>query len=368
MTPPLGFGAHGHGGTPRRREAARAKAFGRSAWPMTVALIVLALTVWLGSPAWSRAALFGIRPAKGTVIGLSLRTDRHIATFIQTLEPYVPSLHRNADKDRFRASLFLVPLDGSAPRLIRLRSGLRANAFGNARLLGSDGRTLWFSLAGLGGVDLERHTLRTEAELAGIDPRQLPRPWGGNPVPPEPRHFLAPGLMTSPSTWLGLYADAEVERELRPGKLFLPAADAVPLKRPRRLRLAQLQADPRTRTAQLIGLRTLGEAGYLNAAFLRPDRRGAPLRLADPPGALVLYTTATGLNASTGVARVDDAGQLRWRVDTGIERFTLQQILPGDTLTAFVGTRPAVPGQVSEPLLVLLEHGSGRLITHSLWQ
>ncbi len=38
-----------------------------------------------------------------------------LATPIRTLEPYVPSLHRNPDNDRFRLALFLYLADGRSP-------------------------------------------------------------------------------------------------------------------------------------------------------------------------------------------------------------------------------------------------------------
>ncbi|MCC7063740.1 MAG: hypothetical protein IT456_13115 [Planctomycetes bacterium] len=57
-----------------------------------------------------------------------------------------------------------------------------------------------------------------------------------------------------------------------------------------------------------------------------------------------------------------------WQVDTGIERFALAQILPGADRTAFLGTKPRRPDKVPQPLLVLVDHTSGRLVTHSLWR
>ena len=44
------------------------------------------------------------------------------------------------------------------------------------------------------------------------------------------------------------------------------------------------------------------------------------------------------------------------------------EILPGETSFAFVGTRPPVPDQLSEPLLVIVDNATGRAITHSLWR
>lgn len=68
------------------------------------------------------------------------------------------------------------------------------------------------------------------------------------------------------------------------------------------------------------------------------------------------------------VARVDLDGSARWSADTGIERFGLQQLLPGMDQCAFVGTRPPVPNKLSEPLVVIVDNASGSVSTHSLWR
>jgi hypothetical protein len=329
---------------------------------------LLAAALLIGSAVWVRNALFTINPAQGTAIGQSLRTDRHIATLIQTLEPYVASLNRNHGNDTYRISLFLVPIDGSDTHLIPLRSGLSANAFSTAKILGSDGRTLWFNVAGIGGIDLEHFKPRPDAEVAMVDPGQLPRPWGDLPFAPKPEHFLAAGLMTSPSSWLGLHSDTEVQRDFKPKTWLKPVVRAENAKQLRRFHRAQLEADTTVGYARILSLRALGDSEYLNAAFLRPSNTATPIRLDNPPGALMVYTSAPGPQGSAIVARVDNAGKLLWQVDTGIDRFALQQILPGKDATAFVGSRPPVPNKVSEPLLVIIEHHSGRQATHSLWR
>lgn len=68
------------------------------------------------------------------------------------------------------------------------------------------------------------------------------------------------------------------------------------------------------------------------------------------------------------VARVDLDGTERWNVDTGIERFGLQQILPGMEVCALVGTRPSVPDKLSEPLLSVVYNATGAVKTCSLWR
>ena len=61
-------------------------------------------------------------------------------------------------------------------------------------------------------------------------------------------------------------------------------------------------------------------------------------------------------------------GQDHPRVDTGFDRFLLQQILPGDGAWAFVGTAPPVPNVLSEPFVVLVDVGTGAPTRHSLWR
>ena len=297
--------------TPAQRAAEARWVFRLTTLRAKLGLLVLAASLLVGAGLMIRDALFTIDPGKGTAIGDSVRTDRHIATLIQTLESYVPSLNRNHGNDTYSISLLLVPLDGSDTQLIPLRSGLTPNAFSLARIFGSDGRTLWFNVAGVGGLDLATFELRPEAEVAAIDPRDLPRPWGDWPMAPTPEQFLAAAPTTAPAT---------------------------------------------------------GGTAFLDAAFLSAINSTTPIRLDDPPGKLMLYTSVPGPRGTAVVARVDDAGEVLWSVDTGIGRPALRQILPGADATAFVGTRPPVPNEVSEPLLVIIEHDGGRQATHSLWR
>jgi hypothetical protein len=245
---------------------------------------------------------------------------------------------------------------------------LSPGAFGLAKILGSDGRTLWFDVAGLGGVDLGANKLRSDAEIAAVDRRGLPRPWGDSPLAPAPEQFLAAGLMTSATTWLGLHSDAEAARDFRPGQWLRPVVRAESARQSRRFHLGEVEPDGTAGYSRIVSMRAVGETEYLDAAFLRPSNDSTPFRLDGPPGALVLYRSAPGLEGTAVVARVDDMGNLLWSIDTGISRSALQQILPGTDATAFVGTRPPVPGEVSEPLLVIVEHDDGRQVTHSLWR
>lgn len=91
-------------------------------------------------------------------------------------------------------------------------------------------------------------------------------------------------------------------------------------------------------------------------------------RVAAPDGYLMVHTSAPGLAGTLVVARVDPRGNLVWTADTGIDRFKLTQILPDPRHVAFIGTRPAVAGQVPEPILVSVDTQSGALSSTTLWQ
>lgn len=343
---------------------------------MKFGLFLLLGSLIAGALLWIKQTVFSIDPGKGTPIGASVRTDRHIATLIQTLEPYVPSLHRDHSRDTYRISLFLVPLDGSRPQHIPIKSGLPGSAFSLAKIYGSEDGILWFNVAGPGGLKLDTLALLPQAETSQVDVRSLPGPQGDARFPPTPEQFLAAGYLASPTTWLGLHTASEVDQTFAPGKWLKPVVRAESLKQPRRLYRGVLEAEagagplpghPRA-YLRIQAMAPLGQHAYLNAAFLRVHDASPPIRLEGPPGALMVFTSAPGLQGTTMLARLDDGGQVRWQVDTGIDRFKLAQILPGADSVAFVGPRPPVPDKVSEPLLVIVEYATGKVVTHSLWQ
>jgi len=349
--------------------SASAWVFRLSTLRMKFGLLLLLGSLIAGALLWIKQTVFSIDPGKGTPIGYSLRTAGHIATLIQTLEPYTPSLHRNPDQDRYRISLFLAPLDGGQPLHLSIRSGLAGSTASQSRILGSDGRVLWFDVAGLGGLDLETMELLPAADVARVDARSIPRPWGPFPFPPKPETYLAAGLLTGPLTWLGLHAEPEAARDFKPGGWLKPVVQADPARQLRRFYRGSLAADPAVPgRLRIESMQPLSAATYFSAAFLRPSSSAVPLRLADPAGSIMVFTSAPGLEGTTVVARVDDGGQVLWQVDTGIDRFKLEQILLGENSAVFVGTRPPVPDKVSEPLLVIVDYATGKAATHSLWQ
>lgn len=389
------------------------RAFSYTKWRsfrVKLALGVLAVALIFGAVVWFKNKVLVIDPGKGAPIGLAVRTDRHIAMLIQTLEPYTPTLHRDGSKDRYTISLFLLPLDGrSEGRTIGLVDHLGGHEFSLAKILGSDGRTLWFDVTGVGGVDLEtfdvigtndfrkanptldptwwedgrgmevsdrlRSTARDQQSAVEFDPSTLKatpvavvRDPKRSPFAPRKEDYLCAGAFVTPTRWLGLHSLPEAEREFKPKsrlKRIVPATDA---KEQRLFYHGTLDPDSSDVHHRILSMEALGDAEYLNAAFIRLDGASEPLRLASPDGFLVLFTSKPGLAGTAVVARVDDQGTIIWKTDTGIDRFLLQQILPGKRSIALIGARPAVPDKVSEPLLVVVDNGTGKAGTTSLWQ
>lgn len=328
-------------------------------------IVVLVGALIFGGMWWLKDKLFTIDPGDASPVGLAVRTDRHIAMLMSRLDAYTPSLHRDHGQDTYSLSLFIVPLDGSDPKLVPIKSGLSPASYSLAKVIGSDGRAIWFDAAGTGAVDLKTFELLPASELR--DPPE-PKRTSALPFGPKIEHQLAAGVFTSPTTWLGLHSTAEAERDYQPGSYVKRVVRADPTKEVRHLYRGTLDAEAYADRHRILSMAQVNDAGCINAAFIRMDDLSEPFLLTDPPGALMVFTSDPGLKGTLIAARVDLEGGLPWKSDTGIDRFQLKQILPGATSTAFIGTRPMVPDQVSEPLLVIVEHATGQARTITLWQ
>ncbi len=376
---------------------------------MKLGLVVLFASCIAFAFFWIKNKVFVIDPGKGSPIGESVRTDRHIATMITTLEPYTPSLNRDHSKDRYALSVLLVPLDGSTPQHVPLIGEQDGGIARLARILGSDGHTLWLVADALFGVDLASYEAVTTDDLRKANASTEPSWWedtrrmdisGGRlqilssdhrealSVDPATRratrtepinvnrplhspgihHFIAAGFYTSPDTWLALLSPKEMEAEFAPKRWVRPVESADEAKVMRRFYRGTLDPISDNESHRILAMGPIGDTVLLNAAFLRMDDKSEPLRLSDPPGALMMHTSEPGLKGTLVIARVDTAGAIVWKVDTGIDRFNLQQILPGENAMAFIGPRPQIPDKVSEPLLVIIENSTGKVTSHSLWR
>ncbi|MBL7964669.1 MAG: hypothetical protein JNM31_12600 [Flavobacteriales bacterium] len=332
---------------------------------LKLALAVGVIVLLIVFAAFIMKSAFRIDPGMGSPLGHAVRTDQHIVLLVQHLEAYIPSLHRDHSKDTYSVSLFIVPLDGGAPQLVKVREGLSAGSFSLAKVLGSDGRALWYDIGGAGAIDLKTFKPLPQAEL-----RDPPAPERTNALPfgPKVEDHLAAGLFTSPTSWLGMHSAEEATRDLKPGFSLKRVRDAESASHQRRFHRAELSAEAGPKGQAILSTAPLGEATYLNAAFLRLHDAAEPIRFSSPDGALIVFTSEPGLKGTTMLARVDLVGQVLWKTDTGLDRFALQQIMPGEWSTAFFGTRPREEGKVPEPLLVIVEHATGESETYSLWR
>lgn len=372
-----------------------------------LAALVLALVI--GGFMWFKNKVLEIGSGPGTPIGIAVRTDTHIATLTSALVPYVPSLHRDASKDRYSVSVLLIPLDGSDPELIPVTGELEGNSYSLAKILGSDGKTLWFNVVGIGGIDQKTHEVLGSDDFRRANPSLDPVWWEdgrrmeirgklytkssdhqsamefdpttlkATPVPvvrdasrwpfdPKPEYFLAAGAIASPNTWLGLHSQQETEREFKPKAWLKRIVKAEDAKVQRHFYRGVLDPDTSDEHHRIISMEALGVDTFLNGAFLRMDETSEPLRLTSPDGYLVKFSSKPGMDGTLVVARVDLDGKLIWKVDTGIDPFLLSQILTGEESMAFIGPRPPVPNKLSEPLLVMVDNSTGRATTVPLWK
>ncbi len=376
---------------------------------LLVALVIVGVIVWLSQKAMM------VSPARGIPLNESVRFDgidparSGIATLIQTTDPHFRDISGRGGNETTSLSILVTPLDGSPPHLIPVAGRISGHGYQLARIMGSDGRTVWFDAMGLSGVRLNDFTVVTPEHLQwanpGLDPTWWEDPrgmdiiagklhvmridrsaavdidpdtWKATPTAPkpsnvrfdrhEPANYLAAGILTTPRTWLALLSADERARDFKPGKWIRPVERAGEGKLARRLTKAALEPSPDGDRYRVRTIAPVGDMEFLQAAFLRMNDKSEPLRVENPDSALMIHTSAPGLAGTLVLSRVDFNGDLLWSADTGLDRFSLKQILPGADVVAFVGTRPPIPDKLSEPLIVLVDTKTGKLTSHSLWQ
>ena len=281
----------------------------------------------------------------GSPVGTAVGSPTHIAMLISTQVPYLPSLHRDASKDRFRIALLVQHRHSSdGTRLLPILDNLDASQSQHAaKMLGYDGRMFWFLAKNISVYDPAAKKLVRMEDLQRANPG-LEGLWG------IAQYEVQSKLIVNTR-------DRRVIVEVDPEALTVRTLDRLP---PRK---HVLPPDP---AEGMLVPAPATTADKLKAAYVRQDYGQPPMRLSNPESSLLLFWRKTdALQRMLFLARVTADGTILWETQTGIDK--LQQILPDHSAPALIGSRPQLPGKVSEPILVVVDASTGRLDQRSLW-
>lgn len=340
----------------------------------------------------------------GSPVQNSVRTTAGICTLIDTQERYIPSLHRQPSRERYRLDLVLDPMDGRAPRrrFPINRDRPVDSAHQHQHLLGADGDTVWLIAGEIIAVNVKtgkltraRHLLERNPELgdlvgdgfyefdnrlvvssrdqqrtfeidgATLRARAVPRRTknGWMRRAPNPEELLCTGGRVTSNLWFGLASPQELRRDLKPGARLATDHPFEPSRERRKLHLARLDASEAKPT--IVSVAELSPEEWLDAALVRESRGGPPLRLSNPDSVLVGFKSHPPFQGTLVLLRVDLDGRALWRTDTGLA--DLDQFLPDPQVLAIRGRRPRIPDRLQEPLLLTVDLATGTTNARSLW-
>ncbi|MGE0142047.1 MAG: hypothetical protein AB7I19_02625 [Planctomycetota bacterium] len=334
-----------------------------------MAMVVAILVAVAATVVWLAKSMFSISTT-GTPIGDSARAGDIVATLIQRLEPYVPSLHRDASKDRYSIGILLHDLSGTVqPRYHEIGGGHTGGALSLSRLLGADGDWVLFQAPELGAIEVRSGRIargeESEALRARID---AGRPASASPLAAmrsADRALLAQlasGGRVSPTRVMLLGDPATLAREHRIGGSIREVLDASRSREPVRPVLAEVvESNARTTVASL--KECVGEPMF-RAGFVRAATDGTLLILDEPRSVLCLHEPRWFPQSNVSLSRLDLDGKTIWQVDLGID--VLEQVIPARDRLVLRGKLPAAPSTVPAPVLVVVELRSGALATHPL--
>lgn len=339
----------------------------------------------------------------GAPWGASVRAGDAVATLVTTQEPYFPSLHRNPDRDRFRIDVLLSPLDGGkSPRTVNLARELDRGIFHpTTRILGVDGPMLWMQAPELKGLHLKTLRVTGETELLAaapeldaiwhtakpyfngrlhivsadrqrsftIDPDSLravpddtaPRVYGIEHEPTAESMSCLGGRI-SEKEFLAVLSPKERAADFKPGSTIPKDLAAERTREPRQLH--HVKFAPAGARLRIQSVEALSAEAFDDAAFVRNSAGANPIALRDPAGFLMTFREGSILAPKVALARIDAAGLLVWKIDTGLSEIT--QILPDAAHLVLVGKQPAPEGKIPPPVLFIVNTATGSAITRPL--
>lgn len=366
-----------------------------------IVIILLLLAVALG--AWHFVSI----KSTGTPLGPALRLPGHIAQIISTTERYLPTLHRNPGKDRFRLDLLVISIDDPTKQeTFTLLRQQQSNALQPmTKILGADSDVVWVNALEIFAVNLKTKRIARETDLRKANPElEL---FLSSAKPEFADHFIAvspdwsqafsfspetfkasacaspsrgswleaqsanhvegslcSGGMISTNTWISVATPDEAKSDFKAG--FSLPRDFTAREKDRARQLYRGTANISEQRPRIENCERVSETEYRAANFLRA-KPGGPLLLAgSPEGAFLIHRVGAQLFAPFHLTRLAPDGKPQWNADTDIGR--LEQILPDEKIIAIIGTRPVVPDKVPEPILVLINTSNGAMTTLSLWR
>ena len=156
------------------------------------------------------------------------------------------------------------------------------------------------------------------------------------------------GRMISDTQYLGLFSPKEIaEYRNKVGGIFSRDLSGTHADDTRRKLVAmELGPDDDDRDDDWYGIRSfriVADASWVKAGLLREADTAYPMRLADPPGFVLLHQERIDRLGTVIVSRLNDDGTIAWSVDT--ELAALSQVLPHPTHPAFIGSPIEPEGQ-----------------------
>ncbi len=372
--------------------------------PLAIPLaIVVVVVLAAGLAAWQFVSI----KSTGTPLGPAARTSTHVFQLISTTERYLPKLHRAPGSDRFRIDLLVIPIgDPAKQETYTLLRQQQANALTPmTKILGSEGDVVWVQALDVFAVNRKTKRIAREADLRKANPAlevflnsakpqftdrfvAVSPDWSqayefsgetlkANPCPPPARGSwmeeqfngriegsLCSGGLISSNGWIAVATADDARNDFKPG--FSLPRDFTASEKDRNRQLHRGTADTSQARPPIQTQQRIAETEYRAATFLRARPGGTILRATNPDSVFLLYRTGTELFAPLTLTRLAPDGKAVWNSATGIGR--LEQVLPGEEVIALIGERPAVPNKVSEPILVLINNGTGQTQTNSLWR
>lgn len=359
--------------------------------------------VFAGLAAWQFVSI----KSTGTPLGAALRTDTHVFHLIVTTERYLPSLHRNPSKNRYRIDLLVIPIaDSTKQETFTLIRQQQANAMSPmTKILGVDGDVVWINALDTFAVNLRTRRIARTADLRKANPElemflNSARPefadrfvavspdwsyayeFSGETLkasmcqPPSRAGWiderrsgriegsLCSGGLISTNEWIAVATPDDAKSDFKPGFSLPRDFTAGEKDRPRQLYRGTVDTSEARPPIQSVS--RVSETEYRAANFLRAKYNGALLRATNPDSVFLIHRRGTELFAPYTLTRLAPDGKVRWNAETGIGR--LEQVLPGEKTIMLKGELTPVPNKVPEPIMVLIDATTGVTNTISLWR